>query len=493
LLIGRGDNLAALVEVATGAVVQAFPHGGAVRGVLAHPSTPTVVTASADKTVVVSPVACTRVLPLGAGTPRVIVSPGSERVVSVGPGKDAVSWNSSTGLKEKAFEAGATATAAAASKDGQRIAVGGSDGSVRVYAVGDGKLLGTVAAAGPVAELAFHPTNPLLVGLLKDRDNSAVVWNVAATDFGRPVQSYPHAGPGVGLAFTADGQFLTAGADKQGRRFRIAADNPVRTFPHPNLVACVAFDDTGDRLATGCHDGVLRIFDGPKNTTLKTITAHVATMPQTVQNPIYAVQWTNDYKQVFTASYDKSIKLWDATAGTPVREFRAAPDPAPDQPPKKDETPTPPKKDDGLVGHRDQVFGLALSKDGKYLASASSDRSVKLWDVETAKVVRDFPNPDLKPVFPGEPAPSHPGWVHAVRFSPDGSRLVTVGAAPRGLSYIGVWSVADGKRVAGAEREFGPIHTMGLLPDGTKMVIGFAGVPRNRTEPGAAILTVPGK
>ena len=118
---------------------------------------------------------------------------------------------------------------------------------------------------------------------------------------------------------------------------------------------------------------------------------------------------------------------------------------------------------------------------------------MKLWEVASGKVVRDFQNPDLKPVFPGEPAPSHPGWVHAVRFTPDGNQLVTAGAAPRGKSYVAVWNVSDGKRLSGAEREFGPIHAMSLFPDGTKMLIGFAGVPRNKIEPGAMILKVPGR
>ena len=80
-----------------------------------------------------------------------------------------------------------------------------------------------------------------------------------------------------------------------------------------------------------------------------------------------------------------------------------------------------------------------------------------------------------------------------MRFTPDGTRLVAAGAAPRGKSYLAVWNVADGNRLFGAEREFGPIHTMSLLPDGARAVIGFAGVPRNKIEPGALILKVPGK
>ncbi len=499
LLIGRSDNLAVLVDVATGAAYQTFMHTGAVRGVVAHPTTSAVITASADKSVVISPVTCTRLIPLGKGkSAGVAVSPGSERVLSIGPGKDVVSWNTNNGAKERAFEAGGDATAVAISKDSQRVAVGAADGSIKVYTVGDAKLVGTIAAGAPVVGLAFQPTNTVLVALVKDKENNAVAWNVGFTpgqptpaEFGRQLQAFPHPVAASAVAFSADGQFTTTAADKQARRFRLATDVPVKTFQHPNLVDCVAFDDTGNVLATGCHDGVLRTYDLAKNALLKQVNAHVTTTPQQVQNPIYAVLWSNDYKQIFTASYDKSIKLWDAAGGTLVREFKGAQDPAPE--PKKDDKAPPPKKDDGPSGHRDQVFGLALSKDGKFLASSSSDRTVKLWDVATGKVLRDFQNPDLKPVFPGEPAPSHPGWVHAVRFTPDGNQLVTAGAAPRGKSYLAVWNAADGKRVFGAERDFGPIHTMTIFPDGNRIVVGYSGVPRNKIDPAAAILKFPGK
>lgn len=494
IAIGRSDNVAVLVEVASGKVIQAFPHAGPVRGVVAHSGGQTVITASADKTVLVSPIACTRLVALGAGKPGVVVSPGGERVVTFGVGKEAVSWNAGNGQKEKAFEAGGTATAAAFTKDGQRIAVGGSDGSIKLYTVNDAKLVGSVAAGAPVLDLAFQPTGTVLAALRKDKENSAAAWNVASQpgqpvppEFGRKLQSYPQPAAAAGLAFTADGTFLAAGADKQARRFRIASDVPVKKFDHPNLVDSAAFDGTGDRLATGCHDGLLRIYDLPKNAVLKQVEAHVVKMPQQVQNPIYCVLWSSDHKQIFTSSFDRSIKLWDAAGGTLVREFKAAPEPKPAD--KKDAKPPATPE---LVGHRDQVFSIALSKDGKFLASGSSDKSVKLWDVATAKMLRDLQSPDLKPVFPGEPAPSQPGWVHAVRFTPDGARIVSAGAAPRGKSYLAVWNAADGKRLYGAERDFGPIHSMAVL-DADRIVIGFAGVPRNKVEPGAAILKMPGK
>lgn len=52
-------------------------------------------------------------------------------------------------------------------------------------------------------------------------------------------------------------------------------------------------------------------------------------------------------------------------------------------------------KDKGTVpaeikGHSDEVLALALSDDGKYLASGGRDRSVGVWDAEKGEWIRGF-------------------------------------------------------------------------------------------------------
>jgi len=43
-----------------------------------------------------------------------------------------------------------------------------------------------------------------------------------------------------------------------------------------------------------------------------------------------------------------------------------------------------------MDGHTDQVLALALSSDGKYLASGGKDRKVGVWDAELGNWVKGF-------------------------------------------------------------------------------------------------------
>jgi WD40 repeat protein len=430
------------------------------------------------------------------------VMPSGSHVLTAGKAKGVAVWNAGSGAKERTLEVEPPVAAVAVSKNNQLVAVAhGADQQVTLFNFGDGSVVGRFKSPAKVGELAFHPNNAVLVAALAD--TRAVAWGVAfepgqplPPEFGKPVQEFPHPSAVKSVAYSGDGGLLlTAAEDKLARAWKPASDQPTKTLQHPNLVDAVVFDKTGALLATGCHDGILRVWDVAKGQAAKTIDAHTKPQP----SAIYTVAWTPDGKQLATGSYDRTIKFWDADSGKLVREIKPGTERPPLDPKLVSTAPALVGSFAGGVlsappepGHIDQVFTLAFTKDGRYLASGSSDRTVKIWDAKTGKHIRDFPNPSLKSPGPGLPPPSHPGFVHCVRFTPDGSKVVSAGTAPRGKGYLALWSVADGKLLAGQELPVGPIYSFDLTADGKSVILGCGPKERSRTESEAVVVPLPG-
>ena len=109
-----------------------------------------------------------------------------------------------------------------------------------------------------------------------------------------------------------------------------------------------------------------------------------------------------------------------------------------------------------FIGHDGAIMGLALSADGRWAISASTDETLILWDVSSGSIVRRFEG--------------HGGAVHDVALSADG-RWAMSGSTDGTLQ---LWDVSSGSIVRRFEGHGGAVHSLVLSADGHLAMSGSA-------------------
>jgi WD40 repeat protein len=112
------------------------------------------------------------------------------------------------------------------------------------------------------------------------------------------------------------------------------------------------------------------------------------------------------------------------------------------------------QKDLGVCrGHSDRIWWVAFSKDGHLAASASSDRTVRIWDLHTFKELAELP---------------HGEEVYAVTFTPDGKRVIS-GAKD---GKVRVWDYAKKQELRVYARHAEAVTSIACSADGKRFLTG---------------------
>jgi WD40 repeat protein len=266
--------------------------------------------------------------------------------------------------------------------------------------------------------ISFSPDGRVLA--TGHTDNTIKLWDAATGRELRAFHGHRHVVDGV--AFSPDGRRLaSASKDFTLKIWDVATGQEQTTLRgHTSHVLCVAFSADGRRLVSGSEDRTVKIWDVVPNAELSAVRGVVACV-------------SADGRRLVTRD-GIDVRLWDAVSGQEIRSFRHG-------------------------GPGVGVMGAAMSPDGQRIASTGHDRLVKVWDVETGRLLHRLDG--------------HGNWTFGVAFSPDSRRLASSGDD----QTVKVWDVTTGAclhtlRAAGNAPSRVGFRILAFSPDGRQIAAG---------------------
>lgn len=163
-----------------------------------------------------------------------------------------------------------------------------------------------------------------------------------------------------------------------------------------NSVRCSSWSYDGQKLATGCDDHWIRIWDTKSWKCTQILEGH--------DDSVKCLAWSPDDRYLVSGSDDRTLRIWDPVSGqsmigsdhtTPVNcvcwiqnnQIISGSDDC------KLIKWTLDGKLSGplMLGHEKRIYGVAVSPDKKFLISGGNDKQIRVWDVALARELPDSP------------------------------------------------------------------------------------------------------
>ncbi len=202
-------------------------------------------------------------------------------------------------------------------------------------------------------------------------------------------------------------------------------DDGTGTFPATN---CIAFSLDGKILAAGGNAFKIQLWNARTGELIRDLKAHWP----------HALAFSSDGKTVISGGrQDGTIRFWDVSTGRETAKI---------------------EKQAGTV------WALALSSDGKLLASGGSAKVIRLWDVESRKLLKELQG--------------HHAYIGGLSFSPNVKQLVSAGHqcivwdVTKGEAVREIWDVTKGEAVRELDEGHNAVRTAVFSPNGKWLAAG---------------------
>lgn len=243
----------------------------------------------------------------------------------------------------------------------------------------------------------FHPDFSLLVSASEDA--SLRVWDYETGDYERTLKGHTLAVQGV--AFDRTGKLMAScSADMTIKLWNFESYTCTKTLHgHDHNVTSVAFLPSGDQIVSSSRDKTIKFWEISTGYCVKTLSGHEEWIRQLIVN--------EDGTLLATCSQEQTVRVWNVAKGESVcvmREHENVVECIAFSPASL-ETIT----EDGAAPSSSGKSGHS----GKYLASGSRDKLIKIYEVATGACVMTLEG--------------HENWVRGLRFHPNGKHLLSVG------------------------------------------------------------------
>jgi WD40 repeat protein len=264
------------------------------------------------------------------------------------------------------------------SPDGNTIASGSVDDTLRLWSVNQTRLIRTMPGHPfPITQLRFSPNGTILFS--GSTDGVIRVWQVSSGILQRSFEG--HTGRITGMDISEDGKWLVSSAeDFTVRIWRLPNGAPVQVIDEGmSGITCVHFTPDSQSIAWGEDNGTIRV---------RTLRGNWLQVLRNTSQPVTSLDIMTDGKTLASGYADGLIRIWRMQDGEllqTLRESQAA------------------------------VTGLAFSLDGVWLISASEDHTLRVWQFDGSEYQ----------TLPLRILTGHAGLVNSVDFSAKSGLIVS--------------------------------------------------------------------